>query len=249
MLRRAGLSSGLRGPVSCLQSRCITKIPEAAPSDLPDYNTSVNVHEHKLRRPVDVKSRPADLKRWEGLKDLRERNKDSLIPTTLKEMEESEDFQVTMAELRRQGQRKLTREERKKRQRALDNLGVPDFTTFWKEKCQEKNVEITEDTVKKKQIEVLQVNIGLYCNQACNHCHVESSPKRKEMMNQPTADRCIHVLANSPAVHTLDITGGAPELNMEFRHLASAGRKLNKSVIVRSNLTALLEPGPQNRMC
>ena len=56
-------------------------------------------------------------------------------------------------------------------------------------------------------IEILQLNIGLYCNQACNHCHVESSPKRQEMMDRTTADQCLEVLKNSPTVHTVDITG------------------------------------------
>lgn len=229
------------------QSRCVSKVPGPVSSstELPDYKTSVNVHEHKLQRPADLKAKPPDLNKWQGLKDLQTRTKDSLIPSTLKEMEESEDFQLTMTELKRQGQKKLTREERKKRQRALDNLGAPDFTDFWRQKCKEQDINITEKTLKKISIEVMQVNIGLYCNQACNHCHVESSPKRKEMMDRLTADRCIHVLANSPTVHTLDITGGAPELCSEFRHLASAGRMLKKSVIVRSNLTALLEPGQE----
>lgn len=75
----------------------------------------------------------------------------------------------------------------------------------------------------------LQLNIGLYCNQACSHCHVESSPLRKEMMDRSTAERCISLLeASEGSVRTLDLTGGAPELNSEFRsaccipqHLAS----------------------------
>lgn len=65
---------------------------------------------------------------------------DSLIPETLKEMEQSEEFKVTAENLRKLGQAKLTREERKKRQRALDNLGVPDFTQFWHQKAEEKGV-------------------------------------------------------------------------------------------------------------
>ncbi len=64
----------------------------------------------------------------------------------------------------------------------------------------------------------LQLNIGLYCNQACSHCHVESSPLRKEMMDRQTAARCITLLkASQGSVRTLDLTGGAPELNSEFR--------------------------------
>ncbi len=64
----------------------------------------------------------------------------------------------------------------------------------------------------------LQLNIGLYCNQACTHCHVESSPLRKEMMDRQTAERCMALLkASKGSVRTLDLTGGAPELNSQFR--------------------------------
>lgn len=64
----------------------------------------------------------------------------------------------------------------------------------------------------------LQLNIGLYCNQACSHCHVESSPLRKEMMDRQTAERCMALLkASKGSVRTLDLTGGAPELNSQFR--------------------------------
>lgn len=65
---------------------------------------------------------------------------------------------------------------------------------------------------------ILQLNIGLYCNQACSHCHVESSPARHEMMDRPTAEQCVQLMANSlGTVRTVDITGGAPELNSQFR--------------------------------
>ena len=64
----------------------------------------------------------------------------------------------------------------------------------------------------------LQLNVGLYCNQACSHCHVESSPLRREMMDRPTAERCIKLLKESQgSLRTLDLTGGAPELNPQFR--------------------------------
>ena len=68
----------------------------------------------------------------------------------------------------------------------------------------------------------LQLNIGLYCNQACSHCHVESSPLRKEMMDRRTAERCIALLTASPgSIRTLDLTGGAPELNSQFRSMTT----------------------------
>jgi radical SAM/Cys-rich protein len=93
---------------------------------------------------------------------------------------------------------------------------------------------------------IVQLNVGLYCNQACSHCHVESSPKRTEMMDRRTADRCLALLAASPHIKTLDITGGAPELNNEFRHLVVEATKLGVEIIDRCNLTVLLEPGQED---
>ncbi|XP_064634939.1 uncharacterized protein LOC135492402 [Lineus longissimus] len=208
--------------------------------DLPDYNTDVNVHIHKLKRPT--KPPPS----WIGLKDLEARTKGSLVVSTLKEMEDNEDFKITAANLRKFGQRKLTLQEKKKRQRALDNLGMPDFVDFWNQKKQELRKQDHELIPVKTSIEVLQLNIGLYCNQACNHCHVESSPKRKEIMNHETAMKCLDIAAGSSSVHTVDITGGAPELCTEFRFLAKEAAALGKKVIDRCNLTALLEPGQED---
>lgn len=212
---------------------------------LPDYNTSVEVDSHRLSRP----KKPPPTLQWEGLKDLEERTKGSLIPETLKEMEEDENFKLTAAKLKEMGQKKMTREERKRRQRALSNLDIPNFETFWKVKRAE-NVEGVEtkieDSLRKKTVEILQANIGLYCNQACNHCFVESSPKRKEMMLQQTAERCLLILQNSPSIHTLDLTGGAPELCDQFRFLVRGAKELGKKIIVRSNLTSHLEPGQED---
>lgn len=70
--------------------------------------------------------------------------------------------------------------------------------------------------MERQEAAILQLNIGLYCNQACSHCHVESSPKRTEMMDRATAEQCIRLLQSGDAA-TLDITGGAPELNSQFR--------------------------------
>jgi hypothetical protein len=64
-----------------------------------------------------------------------------------------------------------------------------------------------ETVIKKFAVGLLQVNIGIYCNQACSHCHVESSPKRKEMMSREVADKCLDILEKSPSIHTVDITG------------------------------------------
>ena len=77
--------------------------------------------------------------------------------------------------------------------------------------------------MKRQQAEILQLNIGLYCNQACSHCHVESSPKRFEMMDRPTAEQCVRLLENGAgSVKTVDITGGAPELNSQFKYVTAA---------------------------
>lgn len=91
--------------------------------------------------------------------------------------------------------------------------------------------------------EILQVNIGRLCNLACHHCHVEAGPKRTENMTKKTVDRVIELLEKSPSIHTVDLTGGAPELNQYFKDLVIAARRLNKKVIDRCNLTVLYEPG------
>jgi radical SAM/Cys-rich protein len=92
------------------------------------------------------------------------------------------------------------------------------------------------------------MNIGLYCNQACGHCHVESSPLRQEMMTAETAAQCVKLLASTPSITTLDITGGAPELNDSFRMLVQMARKVRPDVdiIDRCNLTVLQEPGQED---
>jgi radical SAM/Cys-rich protein len=92
-------------------------------------------------------------------------------------------------------------------------------------------------------VETLQVNVGKRCNQACHHCHVEAGPKRTESMTESTAARVLAVLAATPSVATLDLTGGAPELNPHFRQLVRGARRLGRRVVDRCNLTVLFEPG------
>ena len=94
-------------------------------------------------------------------------------------------------------------------------------------------------------LEILQVNIGRLCNQACHHCHVEAGPKRIENMEEKTVDRVIELLEKSPTVHTVDITGGAPELNPHFKKLVLSVKKMGKKVIDRCNLTVLFEAGQE----
>ncbi|MGH9770507.1 MAG: radical SAM protein [Candidatus Acidiferrales bacterium] len=88
----------------------------------------------------------------------------------------------------------------------------------------------------------LQINVGKLCNQACHHCHVEAGPKRTEIMPANVAERVLQILDASATVTTVDITGGAPELNPNFRHLVSRSRELSRHVIDRCNLTVLFEP-------
>jgi len=96
--------------------------------------------------------------------------------------------------------------------------------------------------VARRALDTLQVNLGYKCNQACLHCHVNASPDRKEMMSRETVDQVLRVLA-ARTIGTLDVTGGAPELNPHFRHLVQAARALGARVIDRCNLTILNEPG------
>lgn len=89
----------------------------------------------------------------------------------------------------------------------------------------------------------LQINVGKVCNQACHHCHVDAGPKRTESMTRETADRILQLLRSSPSVDTVDITGGAPEINPHFTMLASAARNMGRHVIDRCNLTIFFEAG------
>ncbi|RYG53227.1 radical SAM/Cys-rich domain protein, partial [bacterium] len=86
---------------------------------------------------------------------------------------------------------------------------------------------------------------GKKCNQTCEHCHVNAGPGRKEMMTRDTMDRVLKWLAGNDAA-TVDITGGAPELNPHFRFLVSEVRALGRHVMDRCNLTVLFEPGQED---
>ncbi len=91
-------------------------------------------------------------------------------------------------------------------------------------------------------LETLQVNLGYLCNLSCLHCHVNAGPKRKEIMTRETVDQVITFL-KTQKVSTLDLTGGAPEMNPHFRELVRVARSLGIKVIDRCNLTILQEPG------
>ncbi|WP_340199839.1 arsenosugar biosynthesis radical SAM (seleno)protein ArsS [Ascidiimonas sp. W6] len=94
--------------------------------------------------------------------------------------------------------------------------------------------------LKPKKLEILQINIGYMCNQVCSHCHVDAGPDRKEIMTRETMKQCLEVIKNTGA-HTLDLTGGAPEMNPDFRWFVEEASKAGiKDFIVRSNLTIIV---------
>jgi len=243
--------------------------------DLPDFTTSVHVDQIKLsppRRPDSSSSSSSILKKWRR-PDL---FGSSIVEQTLDELEKDIEFQTTRIKLERIGLDGMTKEERTMRRRALTNLGIPTFAKFLSDRMMTSTTTSTTTTVdessssttttntppsttgqmKKKlyhlnrsSAKVLQINIGLYCNQACGHCHVESSPLRtKETMSAETAARCLYILQHSPSITTLDITGGAPELNAQFRYLVAMARSLRPEleIIDRCNLTVLQEPGQED---
>lgn len=165
----------------------------------------------------------------------------SIVNQTLADLEIDLDFQDTQKRINTIGLEGMSKEERTKRRRALNNLGIPPFAKFLRQQQQ--------TMPKRKSPKVLQINIGLYCNQACGHCHVESSPLRtEEAMTADTAARCLELLKNTPSITTLDITGGAPELNPHFRFLVRMARSLRPDleIIDRCNLTVLQEPGQED---
>ena len=100
--------------------------------------------------------------------------------------------------------------------------------------------------LRRGEVTTLQLNIGLRCNLACHHCHVESGPKRSEALDREGAERILALLEGNPQIETFDLTGGAPELNEHFRMLVRGARALGSRVIDRCNLTVFDEPGQQD---
>ena len=99
--------------------------------------------------------------------------------------------------------------------------------------------------LRRARLSTLQVNLGYRCNQSCLHCHVNAGPNRTEEMDAATVDTVLDVLRHA-RIDTLDLTGGAPELNPHFRRLVGAARALGVRVIDRCNLTILFEPGQED---
>ena len=103
----------------------------------------------------------------------------------------------------------------------------------------EKISETKQFPLRPKKLEVLQINLGYMCNQVCEHCHVDAGPDRKEIMTKETMMQCLEVIKKT-AAHTLDLTGGAPEMNPDFRWFVQEASKVGiKDFIVRSNLTII----------
>jgi radical SAM/Cys-rich protein len=222
---------------------------DAAASSMPDYgSTTVQVDQIKLTlEPKKKKFRRQDL------------FGSSIIDQTIKELEADVDFQETQTRIQSLGLEGVSKEERTQRRRALTNLGIPPFAKFLGQQQLVANTDNDADNdndvdsnkpyhLERNAPKVLQINIGLYCNQACGHCHVESSPLRtEEMMTAETAAQCLQLLKQTPSLTTLDITGGAPELNAHFRYLVQMARSLRPDldIIDRCNLTVLQEPGQE----
>ncbi len=102
-----------------------------------------------------------------------------------------------------------------------------------------KIAETNQFPLRPKKLEILQINVGYMCNQVCTHCHVDAGPDRKEIMTKETMQQCLEVIKNTGA-HTLDVTGGAPEMNPNFKWFVEEASKAGiKDFIVRSNLTII----------
>ncbi|PKN69985.1 MAG: radical SAM protein [Chloroflexi bacterium HGW-Chloroflexi-5] len=97
-----------------------------------------------------------------------------------------------------------------------------------------------------KSIDILQINVGRVCNLACRHCHVNAGPDRRESMSRPVLEKCLEILGSFP-ISTIDITGGSPEMNPHFEWFVTEAARLNRRLIVRSNLT-LLKEEPYRRL-
>ena len=119
----------------------------------------------------------------------------------------------------------------------LEHGQTGDFSLIpFQQRLEENNLYPLQPT----QLEIFQVNLGKMCNQTCRHCHVDAGPDRKEIMTRETMLQCLHVLKDNPHLQIVDLTGGAPELNPDFRWFVEEIKQLGKHVIVRCNLTIIL---------
>ncbi len=105
----------------------------------------------------------------------------------------------------------------------------------------EKVAEAGHQPLKTVPVEIFQINIGKLCNQTCAHCHVDAGPDKKtENMSRETLEKCLQIISSIPSITTVDITGGAPEMNPHFRWFVESCYKLGKQVIDRCNLTIIV---------
>lgn len=118
--------------------------------------------------------------------------------------------------------------------------GLPIFQKEISPHLQE--LEAPQDVLTAVGIDILQVNVGKLCNMTCQHCHVDAGPDRREVMTKETIDHCLSAIKSS-RIQTIDLTGGAPEMNPHFRYFVEQARKLDCHVIDRCNLTILLANG------
>ncbi len=124
-------------------------------------------------------------------------------------------------------------------QRQLDILSNGIFADGELPTFANKIKETNQFPLRPKKLEILQINLGYMCNQVCAHCHVDAGPDRKEIMTTETMQQCLDVIQKTGA-HTLDLTGGAPEMNPNFRWFVEEASKAGiKDFIVRSNLTII----------
>lgn len=119
----------------------------------------------------------------------------------------------------------------------IDLLESSDFGVSFAQKLEETGLY----PLKPIQIETLQINMGKMCNQVCKHCHVDAGPDRKEIMTRDIMEQCLSVIEKNN-IKSVDLTGGAPEMNPEFRWFVTNIRKISSdiSIIVRCNLTIIL---------
>lgn len=123
--------------------------------------------------------------------------------------------------------------------RQLEILSNGIFKSGELPKFKDKIAETGHLSLRPKKLEILQINLGYMCNQVCDHCHVDAGPDRVEIMTRETMTQCLEVIKNTGA-HTLDLTGGAPEMNPDFRWFVEEASKAGiADFIVRSNLTII----------
>ncbi len=99
---------------------------------------------------------------------------------------------------------------------------------------------------KRNTIDTIQLNVGKKCNQSCKHCHVEAGPDRNEQMNKDTIDKILSLISQEGDIKRVELTGGAPELNENFRYLIIKLSEMEKQIVVRSNLTVFFEDNQED---